>query len=159
MMLRRLKRDDRGVVAVEMAFLLPILFVLLYGIFQAGAIFAANALMQRALGDGARYATVWPAHTDAQIKTRIESRVINIYAGNFVVADPVTTTVAAAAAVAAKPSSGTTPAVAASASVAAVKKTVLTIRYTVTPELVFISLPPLTLTRTKTAYMPVEAIT
>lgn len=142
-----------------MAFVLPILFVFLYGIFQIGAIFAANALMQRALGDGARYATIWPAHTDAQIKTRIETRIINIYAGNFVVANPVTTTVAAAGAVAAKPASGSTPAVAASASVAGVKKTVLTITYTVTPDFVFYSLAPLTLTRTKTAYMPIEATT
>lgn len=140
MIIRRIQRDDRGVAAVEIAFVLPILFVFIYGIFQVGAVFAANAIMQSALGEGARFATVWPVRTDAQIRSRIESKVINIYAGNFVVSDPVTTTVAA------------------TATASAVKKTDLTITYNVTTDLVFFPPQSLTLTRTKTAYMAIEAV-
>ena len=159
MMFLRLKKDNRGAAAVEMALALPILFLFIYGIFQVGAMFAANAIMQGALGEGAREATIWPARTNAQIKTKIEAKVFSVYAGNFAVADPVTTTVAASAAVAARAASGTTPAVAASAAVAAVKKTRLTITYSVTPDMLFFTLRPLVITRTKTAYMPIEAST
>ena len=140
MIIRRIQRDDRGVAAVEVALVLPLLFVFIYGIFQLGAIFAANAIMQGALGEGARFATVWPVRTDAQIRSRIESKVINIYAGNFVVSDPVTTTVAA------------------TATASAVKKTDLTITYNVTTDLVFFPPRSLTLTRRKTAYMAIEAV-
>lgn len=156
-MIRKLHRDDRGVAAVEAAFVIPVLFVFIYGIFQLGAVFAANAIMQSALGEGARYATIWPVRSDAEIKTRIENKVMNIYAGTFTVSDPVTTTVAASDMVPERPASGGNPAVPAQAGVDAVKKTVLTITYSVTPDLIFFQPPPVSLTRTKTAYMPIEA--
>lgn len=152
-MFSRFQRDDRGAAAIEMALVLPILTIFIFGIFQVGAIFAANAIMQGALGEGARYATIWPVHTDAEIKSRIESKVVNIYTGTFTVSNPVTTSVAAASATAASGSTAATPAV------AAVRKTVVQISYSVTPNFIFFTLPALNITRSKTAYMSVEAAT
>jgi Flp pilus assembly protein TadG len=51
----RLCRDERGVAAIEMAIALPVLVTMIYGVFQLGNLFEANAGMQHALGEGARF--------------------------------------------------------------------------------------------------------
>lgn len=51
-------RDERGAAAIEMAIALPVLVMLLWGIFQLGVAFQASAGMQHALGEGARLATI-----------------------------------------------------------------------------------------------------
>jgi Flp pilus assembly protein TadG len=91
-----LKRDERGAAAIEMALALPILVSMIYGLFQVGLLYQANAGMQHALGEGARYATTCtPSGTacnppsDAQIKTRISSKLFGKGDGNFTVSDPV----------------------------------------------------------------------
>jgi Flp pilus assembly protein TadG len=91
-----LKRDDRGAAAIEMALALPILVSMIYGIFQVGLLYQANAGMQHALGEGARYATLCVPSgstcnppSDTQIKTRITSKLFGKGDGNFTVADPV----------------------------------------------------------------------
>ena len=53
-----LRRDERGVAATEMALALPVLITMIYGIFQVGLLYQANAGMQHALGEGARLATL-----------------------------------------------------------------------------------------------------
>ena len=50
-----LQRDERGAAAIEMALALPVLVTMIYGIFQVGLLYQANAGMQHALGEGARY--------------------------------------------------------------------------------------------------------
>jgi hypothetical protein len=82
-------RSDRGAATIEMAFAVPVLAMFLWGIFEIGVIFQANAGMQHALGEGARYATLWPAPSNAAIKQRIEDRVFGVGVGDFDVADPV----------------------------------------------------------------------
>lgn len=57
-MFRRLLRDERGAAVIETAFALPVLLVLVWGIFQFGVAFHGNAGMQHALGEGARLATL-----------------------------------------------------------------------------------------------------
>ena len=56
-MIRRLRllRDQCGAAAIEAAIALPVLVSMIYGIFTLGQIFEANAVMQHALGEGARY--------------------------------------------------------------------------------------------------------
>ena len=54
----QLSRDDRGAAAVEMAFALPILIVMLWAFVQLAQVYRAVAGMQQALGEGARYATL-----------------------------------------------------------------------------------------------------
>ena len=102
-----LKRDERGVAATEMALALPVLITMIYGIFQVGLLYQANAGMQHALGEGARYATiciptttvvsgksttVCRAPTDAAIKTRMSSKLFGRGDGAFTVNDPVPAT-------------------------------------------------------------------
>ena len=72
--MKKLLRNQDGAAAIEMAFALPILILLIYGIFQIGIAFQASAGMQNALGEGARLATLFPEPTDAQIVARIKER-------------------------------------------------------------------------------------
>ncbi len=88
-MLRRTVRDERGVAAIEMAFAFPILMIMLWMIIQLGLVFRAVSGMQHALGEGARYATLFPRPTDSQISQRITDRVYGIGPGTFVVDAPV----------------------------------------------------------------------
>lgn len=124
-MIKLLKRDENGAAVVEMAFALPIILTFVYGIFQLGVIFAANAGMQHALGEGARYATLYPSPTDAQIKTKMEGRLFGTKVGTFNVGTPTGTT----------------------------NYKDLQVTYTVTPNFLFFKLSPITLTRTKRVYL------
>ena len=81
--MRNIKRDEKGVAAVEMAFALPILLLFVYGIFQFGVILQANAGMQHALGEGARYATLYPKPADNLIETRMSNSVFGMNIGTF----------------------------------------------------------------------------
>ena len=130
-MIRRLKRDEQGAAAVEMALALPVLIIFIYGIFQVGMVMAASARMQHALGEGARLATIYPYPTDATVKTRIENKIFGTYIGSYTVDDPANLTNGA----------GTTYA------------KDLRVTYTVTPNFLFFTAPPVTLVRTKRVYL------
>ncbi|HYC65278.1 MAG TPA: TadE/TadG family type IV pilus assembly protein [Reyranellaceae bacterium] len=87
-----LRRDERGAAAIEMAIAVPVLTLFLWGIFQIGIAFQANAGMQHALGEGARLATLCinptPANgcdapTNDQISTRISQKVFGTHVGSF----------------------------------------------------------------------------
>ncbi len=54
---RKLVRDQRGAGVVEFAIALPVLITMIWGVFQIGLVMQANAGMQHALGEAARYAT------------------------------------------------------------------------------------------------------
>lgn len=82
-MFRQISRDQSGAAAIEMAIAVPVLTLFLWGIFQVGIAFQASAGMQHALGEGARYATIWPTPTNDQIKTRINSKVFGTGVGTF----------------------------------------------------------------------------
>jgi Flp pilus assembly protein TadG len=93
----RLARDQRGAAAVEMAFAVPVLVVMLWAFVQLAEVYRAVAGIQQALGQGARYATLCltptingcTAPTGAQIKTVINTSVYGIGPGTFNVPDPV----------------------------------------------------------------------
>lgn len=92
----RLASDQTGAAAVEMAFAIPILVVMIWAFVQLAQVYRAVAGMQQALGEGARYATLClsqsatgcVAPTPAQIKTKINASVYGIGPGTFAVADP-----------------------------------------------------------------------
>ena len=69
----KLVRDETGGAGVEAALGLPILILMMYGIFQVGLIFEANAGMQHALGEAARMATLYPTPSDSAIQSKITS--------------------------------------------------------------------------------------
>ena len=66
-------RDSNGLAAVEFAIIAPILITLIWGIFQFALVFEANAGVQNALGQAARYATIFPTPSDDDIKAKVTS--------------------------------------------------------------------------------------
>jgi Flp pilus assembly protein TadG len=90
MILRRLRKDENGAAAIEMAFALPILVLLIWMLVQLGLVFRATAGIQHALGEGARAATVWSEDgvDPADIKATVEAAVYGIGPGDFNVPVP-----------------------------------------------------------------------
>jgi Flp pilus assembly protein TadG len=84
-----LVRDTKGAAVIEMALAIPILLQLLWIIFQGGLIFRAMSGIQHGLGEGARYATLYPQPSNAQIQSRISDAVYGIGPGSFTIATPV----------------------------------------------------------------------
>lgn len=97
---RRLLRDERGAEAVEFALAVPVLITMIWGIFQVGMLYEANAGMQHALGEGARFATLCTnmtptgctAPSNASIKAAMTSKLFGQGKGQFTVKDPVSGT-------------------------------------------------------------------
>lgn len=97
-MIGRMKRDERGAAAIELAIALPVLVTMIYGIFSIGQLFMANAGIQHALGQGARQANLCAAQGSAGcalptakvIKDKMRSDVFGAFNGTF--DDPVVTT-------------------------------------------------------------------
>src|SRR5215207_9661180 len=90
--IRSILRDQAGAAAVEFALAVPVLVVMIYGIFQIGVAFQASAGMQHALGEGARLATICqdPAAdgtcsvaTDDEIEAMISSKAFGTGVGEF----------------------------------------------------------------------------
>src|SRR5688500_3061636 len=88
--LLQLRRDSRGAAVIEMAFALPAMIVMLWMIVQLGLVFRAMSGIQHALGEGARFATLFPTPDDEVVKQRITDAVYGIGPGTFTIADPVT---------------------------------------------------------------------
>jgi Flp pilus assembly protein TadG len=92
----RLIRNQDGAAAVEMAFALPVLIVLIWMFVQLAQVYRAMAGIQQALGEGARYATLCLNPTNAgctspsadQVKTKVNNSVYGIGPGSFTVPTP-----------------------------------------------------------------------
>lgn len=132
-----LRRDQRGAAAIEFALAVPILVVMIYGIFQVGLIFQANSGMQHALGEGARLATLCTpsgssctAPSDTAIIARMNDKKFGMNIGTF-----------------------GTPTVATPAASSCTFCKDLTVTYNVTPNFLLFSGPAITLTRTKRVYL------
>ena len=128
MIVKSLRKDDRGAASVEMALTLPIILTFIYGIFQIGVILAANAGMQHALGEGARFATIFPPPTPAQIVARITAKKFGVHVGTWTA--PTVTS----------PATGYRD---------------LSIGYSVTPNFLFFNGPAISWTRTKRVYVSI----
>ena len=70
---RDIFRNRDGLAAAEFAIIAPILITLIWGIFQLALVFEANAGVQSALGNAARYATIFPTPSDDDIKAKVVS--------------------------------------------------------------------------------------
>lgn len=86
--------DRKGSAAIEFVVAIPILVLMIWGIFQIGILYQANAGMQHALGEGARLATVWPTRTDAEIQSKITSAKFGLANGTWGTPQIVTDTTA-----------------------------------------------------------------
>ena len=82
-------REDKGAAVIEMALAIPILLELLWIVFQGGLIFRAMSGIQHGLGEGARYATIYPQPNASQIRSRISDAVYGIGPGHFTIDNPV----------------------------------------------------------------------
>ena len=127
---KNLRGDERGVAMIEMAFALPILLLFVFGIFQFGVILQANAGIQHALGEGARYATLYPKPADDLIQSKMANEVFGLNVGTF-----------------------SAPTVTTPASSVCTNCRLLTVNYTVTPNFIFFSGPQITLVRSKQVYV------
>lgn len=87
--LANLHRDKRGAAVIELAFALPALIIMMWVIIQLGLVFRAMSGIQHGLGEGARYATLYPKPTDDAIKTKISNTVYGIGPGSFTIPTPV----------------------------------------------------------------------
>ena len=63
LLLRQLARCSRGAAAAEMALVLPILLILLFGSVEAGTMFMSHHAIEKGVRDGARYAARVPLGT------------------------------------------------------------------------------------------------
>ena len=129
----KLRRDERGSAVIEFALSLPILVLLIWGIFECSLLFEANAGMQHALGEGARLATLCVptssgcnSEADSDIKAKMNAKLFGPKDGSFTVSDPVDAT----------------------------DSKTLTIKYTRTMDFLFFTGPTVTLTRSKLVYTP-----
>jgi Flp pilus assembly protein TadG len=100
----RVTRDQSGAAAIEMAFAVPIMVVMIWAFVQLAQVYRAVAGMQQALGEGARFATLCYTQSASgcaspapgtgtspaagTIKAKIYSSVYGIGPGTFTVADP-----------------------------------------------------------------------
>ena len=84
----RLRRDDRGAAVIEMAFALPAMIVMMWMVVQLGLVFRAMSGIQHALGEGARFATLFPQPENDAIHDKIEDAVYGIGPGTFVIEEP-----------------------------------------------------------------------
>jgi Flp pilus assembly protein TadG len=125
-----IRGDERGVAMIEMAFALPILLLFIFGIFQFGVILQANAGIQHALGEGARYATLYPKPADNLIQAKMANEVFGLNVGTF-----------------------SAPTVGTPESSVCTNCRLLTVNYTVTPDFIFFSGPQITLVRSKRVYV------
>ncbi len=80
--------DETGSAAVEFAFAVPVLIMMIWGIIQVAMVLQANAGVQQALGEGARLATIYDTTTnarptDAQISDKIVSAKFGIRNGTW----------------------------------------------------------------------------
>lgn len=69
-----LRRDQKGIGAVEFALVAPAFIAMIVGVSQMGKLFFANADMKNAAAAGARAASVWPIPDDATILAAVNGR-------------------------------------------------------------------------------------
>ena len=127
---KTIRGDERGVAMIETAFALPVLLLFVFGIWQFGLILQANAGIQHALGEGARYATLYPKPSDSLIESKMANEVFGLNVGTF-----------------------SAPTVSTPATTVCTNCRLLTVNYTVTPNFIFFNGPQITLVRTKQVYV------
>lgn len=127
--LRQLYHNQVGAPAVEFAFGVPVLLIFIIGTIQLGILFSSYSGMTSAVNEAARYATTYPAPTDAEILQRMRSKQFMLQPQNITIPTP---------------SRG---------SAYGVPYVDLTITYTVPLNFIFFSTPPVTLQQTRRAYL------
>lgn len=69
----RLAKDGEGIAAAEFALMAPLVLLLIFMVINIGLLFESYNGVQHAVGEGARYATIYPRPSDDQITTVIQN--------------------------------------------------------------------------------------
>jgi Flp pilus assembly protein TadG len=69
--MKRLLRNQAGNATMQFAIVAPVLFAFIIAVAQLGQLFFANAGLKSAVAEGARYASLFPKPTNAQIVAKI----------------------------------------------------------------------------------------
>jgi Flp pilus assembly protein TadG len=130
MRIRHLLRDTHGAAATEFAIALPLLAVFMIGVLQFGQILQTNGALRNALGDGIRYAKVHPTATSSEVLDQTRAGLAGVALNGI-------------------------------KSLTFQRGTQngadygqISISYQLHPIMPFVPLPPITLSQTKTAYLP-----
>lgn len=81
---RKLLMDCRGATVLEFALVVPILLAMLLGTAMLGIGFYAQAGLRSTVEDAARYATIWPRPSQADIEARIAAKQFGMNPANIV---------------------------------------------------------------------------
>jgi Flp pilus assembly protein TadG len=77
-----LRRNQKGVSAIEFALIAPALLSMLIGITQLGSLYFARADLRQAVAAGARQAQLFPRPTSATISSTIQGKMIRLHSGS-----------------------------------------------------------------------------
>lgn len=70
-------RNEKGAAAVEFALAIPVLVMIMWGIFQIAIVLQARAGIEQALGQGARYATIYDTTTNKRpTNSQISAKIV-----------------------------------------------------------------------------------
>lgn len=70
-MFKRLRQDTRASSTVDFAFAFPVLIAIMLGTLQLGQYLQVAGTLRHALGEGIRYAKIYPSATEAEVKAEI----------------------------------------------------------------------------------------
>jgi hypothetical protein len=123
--------SQSGAAALEFAIAAPIVLMLIFGLIEFSTILYARAGLQEAVEAGARYATIYPTPSDAQIIAKINSAKFGLQASRV-----------------------TGPSFNPGTTLSGVRYVDITMSYSVPLHFAFVYGPSITLTRTSRAYKP-----
>jgi Flp pilus assembly protein TadG len=77
-------RDARGAAAIEFAIIAPLLFAMLFGVFEIGRLMYEQSRAAAAAAAGARAAAVYSAEDDDDVEAAVEAAVEARYPSNMI---------------------------------------------------------------------------
>jgi Flp pilus assembly protein TadG len=128
--MRRFPKDDRGSVGLEFGIAIPVLVALIIGVLQFGLVLNANGAMRHAMGEGLRLAKVDPSASNTEVTDRVKAQLVGV--------DP----------------AGIQTLTFNRATSNNIERGTMTMTVRLTPVIPFAAVPPITLTETKTIYLP-----
>lgn len=128
--MQRFSKDDRGSVGLEFGIAIPVLVALIIGVLQFGLVLNANGAMRHAMGEGLRLAKVDPSASDTEVTDRVKAQLVGV--------DP----------------AGIQILTFNRATSNNIERGTMTMTLRLTPVIPFAAVPPITLTETKTIYLP-----
>ncbi|MEZ5742370.1 MAG: TadE/TadG family type IV pilus assembly protein [Sphingomonadaceae bacterium] len=78
MLFNSLRRNERGAVAIEMAFALPVLTTIMIGILQFALVLQASGAMRHGIGEGLRMAKVQTSASSGDIEAKVKASMAGV---------------------------------------------------------------------------------